>query len=78
MLEHYLEEPADYDWNTYQAKEACLEGLGGCVFSYSSGQAWLDLWDEKKGLIPRAIKVSFKYKGETKEKEFAVNIPISP
>ncbi len=77
-LEHYYQEPADYDWSTSGSKEICLEGLSDCKFSYSDGQSWETTWGESKGDTPRAIKINFKFQGEDKDREFVVNVPISP
>ncbi len=77
-LEHYLEEPADYDINTYQAKEICLEGLRNCKFSYSDGQNWYESWQEDKEGLPSAIKIVYQFQGEDHAEVFIVNIPVSP
>ncbi len=74
-LEHYAQEPADYDADTYGTHETVLEGLGNCKFSYYDGAAWIDSWD-KTGL-PRAIKITLKFNDETKERELSVNVPVS-
>jgi len=54
-----------------------LENLGDCKFSYWDGLAWQNSWSEDKGVLPRAIKINFKFSDETKEEEFVVNIPVS-
>lgn len=77
-MEHSYEEPADYDLSTYQTKEVCLEDLSDCKFSYSDGGTWQESWDETKEEFPRMIKITFKFQGENQEREFLVNIPISP
>jgi len=77
-LEHYYQEPADYDWSTYQSKDVCLDGLSVCKFSYSDGEVWQSFWDENSAKLPKAIKMNFKFKDEDKEREFVVNIPIGP
>jgi hypothetical protein len=58
-------------------KKACLEGIDVCRFSYFDGSAWLDRWEEE-GDLPRAVKINFRYRDESREREFVVNIPISP
>jgi type II secretory pathway component PulJ len=77
-LEHYYQEPADYDLDSYQTKEACLVNLSDCKFSYSDGQVWQENWEETKGALPRMIKITFKFQDENQEREFLVNIPVSP
>jgi len=77
-LEHYLQQPPDYDPATYGSKEVWLEGLSTCRFSYWDGSAWQASWGEDKGGVPRMIKVNFQFSDETKEQEFIVHIPISP
>ena len=77
-LERYGEEPTDYQPSTYQTKDDCLGDISVCKFSYSDGTAWEDSWGQEKGSFPLAIKVSFRFRDEDKEREFVVNIPISP
>lgn len=77
-LEHYYEEPADFDNSADSPKQICISELSECKFSYSDGQTWKTTWEEKTGQVPRMIKIDFKFKNETKEREFVVNIPISP
>ncbi|MBI4972199.1 MAG: prepilin-type N-terminal cleavage/methylation domain-containing protein [Candidatus Omnitrophica bacterium] len=76
-LEHSFEEPSDYDMATCQSTETVLENLAACKFSYHDGAAWLESWDENKTGLPRAIKISFKFKDEDKERELLVNVPVS-
>ena len=76
-LEHYYQQPPDYDRNTYQAKELLLEGLSDCRFSYWDGQAWKTDWDKAEEL-PQMLKINFKFTDETKEQEFVANIPVGP
>ena len=77
-LEHYYEEPTDYDPGTYQTKDVCLAGISDCKFSYSDGLTWETSWGEDKGHLPLAIKVSFRFKDEDRQRESVVKIPISP
>lgn len=76
-LEHYYQEPANYDWQTNENKQVCLDGLSDCKFSYSDGQAWFDSWDQNNDELPGLIKVSFKFKGEDSEREFIAQVPVS-
>jgi len=76
-LEHYSQQPPDYDPSTYQTKEVWLEGLGECKFSYWDGSSWQTSWDKNRAGLPRMIKINFKFSDETKEQEFIANIPIS-
>lgn len=77
-LEHYYQEPPDYDKGTYQAKEVLLENLSDCRFSYWDGQTWQTDWNENLRQLPRMIKINFKFSDETKEQEFLMHIPVSP
>lgn len=77
-LEHYYQEPANYGTNTYQSKEICLEKLSNCQFMYYDGELWKDTWDATTEHVPRMIKIIFAYQNETKQREFVVNIPVSP
>jgi hypothetical protein len=77
-LEHYFQEPADYDEGTYSVQEKCLEGLSECRFSYSDGSTWKSDWDENLKDVPRMIRLVFKFKDEEKVRELVVNVPVSP
>jgi hypothetical protein len=77
-LERFYQGPADYNESTYQTKQICLDNLSDCRFNYSDGKAWLMHWEEDMGQIPKAIKIYFKFSEEEQEREFIVNIPISP
>lgn len=74
-LEHYSQQPPDYESSTYQAKEILLEGLSDYRFSYWDGGAWQSSWG-KTGQLPKAVKINFRFADETKEQEFVVNIPV--
>lgn len=76
-LEHSSQESPDYDWSTYQNREICLDGLSECSFSYSDGVTWFSSWEENKEELPRAIKIIFKFTGDTQEREFVVRVPVS-
>jgi hypothetical protein len=76
-LEHYYQQPPDYNSDTYQAKEIFLENLSDCRFSYWDGSSWQTSWDQNRGELPRMIKINFKFADETKEQEFLVNVPVS-
>ena len=76
-LEHYYQQPPDYESSTYQTKEILLEGLSDCRFSYWDGQTWKTDW-EKAEELPQMIKINFKFADETEEQEFVVNIPVGP
>ena len=76
-LEHYWQEPADYNWETSAGRETGLKNLTACSFSYSDGNAWRDAWDETNPEFPQAVKVSFKFNGDDRQRELVVNIPIS-
>jgi hypothetical protein len=56
----------------------CLQGIGDCKFSYSDGKAWQASWGQERGEFPTAIKVKYRFGDESQEREFVVNIPISP
>lgn len=77
-LEHYYQESTDYDENTYQKKEVCLEDLVDCSFSYSDGSGWKSNWSQTEERLPQLIKITFRYKADTQPKEFIINIPVSP
>jgi len=77
-LEHYYQEPSSYDTGNYQSKEICLENLSECKFMYHDGESWKDSWDKNAQQVPRMIKMVFQYQDEVKEREFVVNIPVSP
>ena len=74
-LEHYYQQPPDYESSTYQTKEFLLEGLSDWKFSYWDGGAWQNVWDKTEQL-PKAVKMNFRFADETKEEEFVVNIPV--
>jgi prepilin-type N-terminal cleavage/methylation domain-containing protein len=76
-LEHYWQEPADYDWSNYQGKEIGLNNLAACGFSYSDGSQWHPTWDDTNPAFPSAVKVVFKFNGENNQHELIVNIPVS-
>jgi hypothetical protein len=77
-LERYYQEPSDYNKGTYQTKNICLEGISACRFNYYDGTSWQDRWEESKNEIPKAIRVTFKFPDEEREREFVAYIPISP
>jgi len=74
-LEHYSEQPPDYESSTYQVKEVLLEDLSEWKFSYWDGQNWQKSWSETNQ-IPQMVKINFKFTNETKEEEFIANIPV--
>jgi|GEM_PF-2405423 len=76
-LDRYYEEPTDYNWGTYATKEVSLSNLSECRFSYSDGLTWKESWDENTLQFPKAIKMTYKFQDEDKQREFVVNIPIS-
>lgn len=76
-MEHYYQEPPDYDEATHDTMRSCMENLGECVFSYSDGAAWKDSWSKTLSEPPMMIKVDFKFKDEDKRRQFVVNIPVS-
>lgn len=76
-LEHFYEQPPDYESSTYQVKEVLLEGLSEWKFSYWDGQIWQGSWDEADQL-PETVKVNFKFTHDNKEQEFVVKIPVGP
>jgi prepilin-type N-terminal cleavage/methylation domain-containing protein len=76
-LEHYVQEPADYDWNTRPQKEISLNNISSCSFSYSDGENWRQQWEETRPQFPRAVKINFKFNDETNEREFIVTIPVN-
>ena len=76
-LEHFWQEPADYDWSSYQGKEVGLGGLSACGFSYSDGKQWLQAWEDTNPEFPAAVKVVFAFSGESAQHELIVNIPVS-
>ena len=76
-LEHYVQEPPDYDWNTRPQKEISLNDIGPCSFSYSDGENWKQAWEESQPQFPRAVKINFKFNDETNGREFIVTIPVS-
>jgi prepilin-type N-terminal cleavage/methylation domain-containing protein len=76
-LEHYVQEPADYDWNTRPQKEIALSNISSCGFSYSDGENWQPTWEETRPQFPQAVKINFKFNDETSEREFIVTIPVS-
>ena len=76
-LEHYYQQPPDYESSTYQTKEFLLEGLSDWRFSYWDGGAWQSAWEET-GQLPKTVKINFRFKDEQKEGEFVINIPVSP
>jgi type II secretion system protein J len=77
VLEHYYQQPPDYESSTYQTQEILLEGLSDWRFSYWDGRAWQSAWD-KTGQLPKSVKINFRFKDEQKEGEFVINIPVSP
>jgi len=76
-LEHYTEQPPDYESSTYQTKEVLLEDLSEWKFSYWDGQDWQSSWT-KTNQLPQMVKVNFKFTTDNKEQEFIENIPIGP
>jgi len=76
-LEHYYQQPPDYESSTYQTKEILLEDLSECKFSYWDGQTWKTSWD-KVNQLPQQVKMNFRFGDDKKEQEFAVNIPVGP
>ena len=76
-LEHYYEQPPDYEPSTYQTKEVLLEGLSDWRFSYWDGQTWQSSWS-KIDQLPKTVKIDFRFGEDKKEQEFLVNIPIGP
>lgn len=76
-LEHYFEQPPDFESSTYQTKEVLLEGLSEWKFSYWDGQTWQASW-EKADQLPQTVKVNFKFANDNKEQEFVVKIPVGP
>ena len=76
-LEHYYQQPPDYESSTYQTKEILLEGLSDWKFSYWGGGVWQSAWD-KTNQLPKAVKINFRFADETKEQEFVANIPVGP
>jgi prepilin-type N-terminal cleavage/methylation domain-containing protein len=76
-LEHYWQEPADYDWNAYQGKEIGLSNLTACGFSYSDGSAWHDTWEDTNPQFPSAVKIRFMFSGDDKQRELIINIPVN-
>lgn len=60
------------------AKQACIGDLSACRFSYSDGESWKTDWDENIEGVPLMLKINFQVKNESQEREFLVNIPISP
>lgn len=76
-LEHYLEQPPDYESSTYQVKEVLLEDLSDWKFTYWDGIAWQGSWD-KTDQLPQMVKVNFKFGSDNKEQEFVVKIPVGP
>lgn len=77
-LEHFSETPADYNENTYQKKDICIGELSDCAFSYSDGSNWKTFWNEDSGQLPQMIKLNFKLQYEEEERDFVVNVPVSP
>jgi hypothetical protein len=76
-LEHFYQEPPDYDEKTYERKESCLEEVAECRFSYSDGSSWKTQWPKDSPEPPRAVRINFKFRGDDKERELVVNIPVS-
>ena len=76
-LEHYEQQPPDYESSTYQTKEILLEDLSDWRFSYGDGQVWQGAWGETDQL-PKAVKINFSFGYDKKEQEFVVNIPVGP
>jgi len=76
-LEHYYQQPPDYERTTYQTKEVLLEDLSDWKFSYWDGLLWQNSWD-RADQLPRQVKVNFKFAIDNKEQEFVVNIPVGP
>ena len=74
-LEHYYQKPPDYNANTYQAKEALLSNLSDCRFSFWDGQMWKNAWQETE-VLPKMLKINFKFKDEKIEQEFIASIPV--
>jgi hypothetical protein len=68
----------DYDQETFQTSDTCLDKISDCQFSYSDGLAWKDTWSKDKGTHPTMVKITFRFSDETKERDFVVNIPLSP
>lgn len=77
-LQLYYQEPTDYNEDTYQKKDTCLEDLVDCGFSYSDGTSWKSIWSQAEQRLPQLIKITFKYKEDLQPKEFIINIPVSP
>ncbi|MFH1414449.1 MAG: type II secretion system protein GspJ [Candidatus Omnitrophota bacterium] len=77
VLEHYYEEPTDYNQDTNQKQEVCLDNLVDCRFSYSDGSTWEADWSGKHSELPRTIKLIFKHSDDPEPKEVLVNIPVS-
>jgi hypothetical protein len=77
-LMRYYDTALDYDATTFQSSDICLDRLAECRFSYYDGTAWKDSWDKDSASHPSMVKVVFRFNDETKEREFEVNIPVSP
>lgn len=76
-LEHYYQQPPDYESSTYQTKEILLEDLSDWRFSYWDGGVWQSAWD-KTDQLPKTVKINFRFGDDKKEQEFVVNIPVGP
>lgn len=76
----YVFNPIDSTLERYAdgRKQICLGALSECNFSYSDGKDWKASWEQNSGQLPRLLKIDFKFKNETKERDFVVNIPVSP
>ncbi len=76
-LEHYTQDPADFNGITTANQENFLEGLEACGFSYSDGTAWHPAWAAGCADLPKMIRAEFKFKGDSQSREFVAQVPVS-
>jgi prepilin-type N-terminal cleavage/methylation domain-containing protein len=76
-LERYFEEPADFNWDTYEGEEVVLRRLADCRFSYGNNTLWQDIWSQDTQELPQMVRMRFRFQDEPQGQEVVVNIPVS-